>query len=73
MKANFMVPFDPVARQTTLPELKEGETLDFWHLSMEQGESVVVQVRGTDERIAAMKLDPTYQWLEDIVEEKEII
>jgi len=68
MKANFMVPFNPTTRQTTLPELKEGETLDMWHLSREQGESVIVQVRGTDERIKLMKEDPTYQWLEDIPE-----
>lgn len=71
MRSNFIVPFDQTTRQTTLPELDEGETLDMWHLTKEQGESVVVQIRGTDARIAAMKSDPQYCWLEDVVETED--
>ena len=73
MRSNFIVPFDQTTRQTTLPELDEGETLDMWHLTREQGGSVVVQIRGTDARIAAMKADPVYCWLEDIPEVEDAI
>jgi inorganic pyrophosphatase len=67
MKANFILPFDPITRQTTLP-LVDDRPIDFCHLTKEQGNTVVVQVQADDAIIAAMKADPTYQWLEDIEE-----
>lgn len=67
MKANFIVPFDPITRQTTLP-LEDDRPIDFVHLTMEKGSSVVVQVQASKETIQAMKAAPTYCWLEDIPE-----
>ena len=64
--AIFICPFDPVTRQTSLPELDEGETLDFWHKIPEQEASVVCELRGTQARIDAMKADPAYCWIEDV-------
>lgn len=67
---NIICPFDPVTRQTIFPTDKDGQPvkLDWCHLTQEKNGSVVVQVRGDDAVIAAMKLDPQYCWLEDIAE-----
>jgi hypothetical protein len=67
MKANFIVPFDPITRQTTLPLVDE-KPIDFCHLTREQGNTVVAQVSADVTVIEAMKLDLQYQWLEDIPE-----
>jgi hypothetical protein len=69
-KANFIVPFSVETRQTILPVDKDGQPvpLDWWHVSLESGKTICVQVRADDAVIAAMKLDPAYQWLEDIPE-----
>ena len=65
--ANFICPFDPITRQTILPVDADGQPypLDWVHLTLEQGNTVCVQVRGEGTVIAAMKLDPAYLWLED--------
>ncbi|MFA5025396.1 MAG: hypothetical protein WC503_02745 [Candidatus Shapirobacteria bacterium] len=67
MKSNFIAPFNPITRQTTLP-LVDDKPIDFWHLTREQGNSVVVQVQADKAIIEAMKLDPQYRWLEDLPE-----
>ena len=59
---NVICPFNPVTRQTILPE-----GVDWVHLTPEQGNTVVVQVRGEDAVIEAMKADPAYQFLEEII------
>jgi len=66
--ANFILPFDPVTRQTGLPVDTDGQQypLDWVHLTLEQGNTVVCQVRGEDAVIEAMKLDPAYCYLEDV-------
>ena len=65
---NVICPFDPVTRITTFPVDAEGQQypLDWVHLTPEQGNTVVCQVRGADAVIEAMKLDPAYCWLEDV-------
>jgi hypothetical protein len=70
MKANFIVPFDPITRQTTRPLVDE-RPIDFVHLTQESDSSVVVQVRADTAVIEAMKADPIYFWLEDIIEPQE--
>ena len=49
--ANFIVPFDPVTRQTALPLDKDGQPVkaDRWHLAKEKGNLVMVQVRADEE------------------------
>jgi hypothetical protein len=63
--ANFICPFDQETRVTQLPEGVDS----WWHLSMENGEQVIVQVRAEDEIIDNMKVDTDYVWLEDILAE----
>ena len=66
---NIICPFDPVTRQTTFPTDKDGQPcpLDWVHLTLEKGNSVVCQVRGEDAVIAAMIADTAnYCWLEDV-------
>jgi hypothetical protein len=65
--ANFIVPFDPTTRQTILPLDKDGQQvkIDFVHLTKEQGNTVVVQVRAEQAIIDAMKADSKYFLLED--------
>ena len=67
--ANFILPFDPITRQTLLPLDPDGNQypLDWWHLSMESGNTVLCQVRGDDAVIQEMKDSGDYQWLEDKV------
>lgn len=72
MKANFIVPFDPITRQTTLP-LVNDRPIDFCHLTQEKNNSVIAQVQADKAVIAAMKLDPTYCWLEDIAEVSDAV
>ena len=67
MKANFILPFNSITRQTTLP-LVDDRPIDFCHLTKEMASSVIAQVRADDAVIAAMKLDPQYCWLEDVPE-----
>ena len=69
--ANFIVPFDPITRQTTLPLEKDDQPLrNVWHLAREKGNMVLVQVMADKEIIDAMKADsasekPTYHFVED--------
>ncbi len=65
--ANFICPFDPVTRITTLPTDVDGKVqVDWVHITHDEGNTVVVQVRGEDAVIDSMKADPQYQWLEDV-------
>ena len=66
--ANFILPFNPVTRQTGLPVDTDGQQhpLDWVHLTLEQANTVVAQVRGPDAVIEGMKTDPAYCWLEDV-------
>lgn len=59
---NVICPFNPVTRQTALPE-----GVDWVHLTPEQGNTVVVQVRGEDAVIEAMAADPIYLFLEEVM------
>lgn len=73
--ANFILEFDPKTRQTIFSLDKDGQpySLDWFHLSSEVDNTVLVQVRGPDEVIDSMKLDETPgRWLEDIPEVKPI-
>ena len=65
--ANFIVPFDPVTRQTILPVDKNGQQvkMDWWHVTREKGSTVVVQVRAEQIVVDAMKADSKYFLLED--------
>lgn len=70
--ANFIVPFDPISRQTILPLDKDGQPVkaNMWHLAREKGNMVLVQVQAEKEIIDAMKADsasekPTYRFVEE--------
>jgi hypothetical protein len=62
MKAVFMVPFEILTHQSTIL------AKEWVHKGHEQGESVIAEVKDTEEVIDAMKADPQYCWLEDIEE-----
>jgi hypothetical protein len=64
--AIFILPFDPITRQTGLPQLEEGQTISWVHLEPEVGSTVKVQVTADEAIIEVMKADPVNEWVEDL-------
>ena len=64
--AIFIVPFDPVTHKTTCP------ALEWVHKTPESNATVILQARDEDAVIDGMKIDPLYQWLEDVVEVADV-
>ena len=72
MRARFVLPFNPVSRQTTVPMDENGVHLvEASHASPtgDDTTSVICYVKGPDDVIEAMKADPAYLFLEEIIVE----
>jgi hypothetical protein len=67
--STFICPFDLATRQTTYPVDAQGQPIPLaaaWHVTPESAEGTIVcKIKAEDAVIDAMKLDATYQWLED--------
>lgn len=64
--AIFICPFNQETRMTVLPEIQEGQILNWTHIEQEDGDTVKVMIQADDDVLDLMKSDEQYTWVEDI-------